>query len=364
MITIARTLLIAAIATLLLACSDDDDDRDEPLTVALGIVHSTTGDGGNFGLSSMDGIELALQELEASNSGIEFETSVINDMSSIDEGVAAFNSLIEDGVDVIIGPSLSRIAFESLPIAEQESVPTIAAITAAAGIAEIGDYIFRLALSEVDNMPLLISYVSDQMPVSQGVLFYDGSDAYSLSAADGMREGMSAIGAFITLEVDVSRDGAVDEAIADPNTADADVFLISTFSQTAAPVLVALREAGLTGTVIGGAAFAAQHLLDDVGADGLEGTYFASTWHPDAGGDEGARFVSAYREEYGRTPENNAALGYAAVQVLVDALQRARSTEAEDLRDALAETDGLNTVLGPLSMSPEGAAEFEPVFQQ
>jgi branched-chain amino acid transport system substrate-binding protein len=67
---------------------------------------------------------------------------------------------------------------------------------------------------------------------------------------------------------------------------------------------------------------------------------------------------------HGRQPEHFAAESHAAIYVLVDAVRRAGSTSPEAVRDALATTKNLDTVLGSLSMSAEGDAVLQPVFQQ
>jgi branched-chain amino acid transport system substrate-binding protein len=54
-----------------------------------------------------------------------------------------------------------------------------------------------------------------------------------------------------------------------------------------------------------------------------------------------------------------AASAYAAVQVLVDAIARAKSTDRQAIRDALAATD-LMTVVGPVKFNPDGTASGLP----
>jgi branched-chain amino acid transport system substrate-binding protein len=195
------------------------------------------------------------------------------------------------------------------------------------------------------------------------VLFFDGSDAYSLSGADAMRAGMAAIGGEILLEVDLSTTPSLDAVVTGPEAEAADAFLIPTFTETAAPVLVALRSAGHQQPVIGGEAMASLDLVRLAG-DAADGTYVDSTWNAEQPGDLSRAFVDAYMKEYGHTPDNYAAVSYASIYLLMDALKRAGSTKPADLRLALATTSDLDTVLGPLSMSADGDAIFQPVLQQ
>ncbi|MGD9064629.1 MAG: ABC transporter substrate-binding protein, partial [Desulfobacterales bacterium] len=67
-------------------------------------------------------------------------------------------------------------------------------------------------------------------------------------------------------------------------------------------------------------------------------------------------FIAAYEKEYGRPPENAfAALGYDAVGLIADAINRAGSTDGKALRDALAGTKGFKAVTGEITYSrPSG----------
>jgi branched-chain amino acid transport system substrate-binding protein len=127
--------------------------------------------------------------------------------------------------------------------------------------------------------------------------------------------------------------------------------------------LQGIRGAGLQQAAIGGEALATADLIRQTG-EAVNGMYVSSTWHPEVSGEISENFVSAYVAAHGRQPEHFAAESHAAIYVLVDAVRRAGNTSPEAIKDALASTRELDTVLGSLSMSPEGDAVFQPVFQQ
>ncbi len=63
----------------------------------------------------------------------------------------------------------------------------------------------------------------------------------------------------------------------------------------------------------------------------------------------------AYVRRYGRPADPIVGPGYAAVQVLVDAISRAGAPDREKIRNALAETS-MVTVMGPMRFRPNGTA--------
>jgi branched-chain amino acid transport system substrate-binding protein len=65
-------------------------------------------------------------------------------------------------------------------------------------------------------------------------------------------------------------------------------------------------------------------------------------------------FVHSYRQRFGNlTPDAHAALAYDALRFLVEAIQRAGSTEGPKLREALAATKNFVGVTGIISMDRE-----------
>jgi branched-chain amino acid transport system substrate-binding protein len=76
-------------------------------------------------------------------------------------------------------------------------------------------------------------------------------------------------------------------------------------------------------------------------------------WSPDAGWPNNAEFVRHYTEVYKEPPDPLAEEAYEAAYVLLDAIERAGSTDPKKIRDALVETDTI-WVAGPIKFSRPG----------
>jgi branched-chain amino acid transport system substrate-binding protein len=64
-------------------------------------------------------------------------------------------------------------------------------------------------------------------------------------------------------------------------------------------------------------------------------------------------FEKRYEEKYGKAPEYQAVLGYAAVEVLADGIKRAGTSGGDKLLDALRKTD-LKTAVGRITFDERG----------
>ncbi|MBX7110821.1 MAG: ABC transporter substrate-binding protein [Dehalococcoidia bacterium] len=332
--------------------------------VTIGVVQSLTGAGAVYGKTVVEGVELAAKQINAANpsSGVRFEYTVVDDGSSVDGAKAAFAGLVARRVDAIIGPTLSQVAPEAHRLAQEAGIPVLSATTTAAGITDVGNFVFRVALPESVVVPAALARVARDTSVKQAVLVVDGNDAFSRSSAAAMRTGLTAQGGAVVAEIDVSKANVADE-LARLQGQQVDVFLVTPLVETSVPVLKAIRDGGFRQPIVGGNSF---NTLDIARLAGpaVEGAYVGAAWNADEQGATSRAFVQAYKAAYGAAPQLFAAQGYSSVYLLLDAAKRASAPTPAALRDALAATRDLDTPLGRLSMSDKREATHPPVTQQ
>ncbi len=69
------------------------------------------------------------------------------------------------------------------------------------------------------------------------------------------------------------------------------------------------------------------------------------------------KYVKAYEKKYGKEPDSLGALGYDAYGILLDAIQRAGSTDPQKIRDALATTKNFMGVTGYITIKNGNAVK-------
>jgi branched-chain amino acid transport system substrate-binding protein len=358
------SLLVVALAA---ACSSGGDDKastatpaPKPISLNLGVVQSTTGAAAIYGKTAINGIELAIKQHEDANLQIEY--TVVDDLSTPDGGIAAFNKLADQKVNAIIGPTLSGTAQAAFAVAQQKGIPSIGATTTADGITTAGDQIFRTALAETTVVPPTLAVVNGKAPITSAVLIFDSADPFSVGSAAAMRKGIQGINAKIALEVDVSKDKDVVAAIRGVS-GPVDALLVTPLINEAGPIVKSIRDAGLTQTIVGGNSF---NTLDMVtaSAGAVNGAYVGAAWNPAVDTAASKKFVADYTAAYGTAPDLYAAQGYAAVEVVVAAAKKAGSADNAALRSALASEKDVETIFGKISMNSTREAEYAPVVQQ
>jgi branched-chain amino acid transport system substrate-binding protein len=334
-----------------------------PRLLTVGVVQALSGTNAVYGKTIVEGIDLAVQQLNAgtAESRVQIVLTVVDDAGASAQSTAAFATLLSRKVDVLIGPTLSNLAAADHALAQSAGIPAIGATTTAAGITDVGNFIFRVALAENLVVPATIARVAPVVGLKRSVLIEDSDDAFSRSSADAMRLGVAQQGATIVREIDVAKQDLAAE-LARLQGQTFDTFLVTPLVAKAAPALLAIRAARFQQPVIGGNSFNTLDIARIAGS-AAEGAYVGAAWNPGSTSKTSVAFTEAYRAKYGYAPDQYAAQGYTSVLVAFDAARRTVGSTLS-LRDALAATRDLDTPLGVLSMSARREAVHAPVVQQ
>ena len=99
-----------------------------------------------------------------------------------------------------------------------------------------------------------------------------------------------------------------------------------------------------------------------IAAEAAEGAITFTNWSATADTPGNQAFVEKYRAKYpGIEPDPWAAQSYATLYILAEAIANAQSTEATAIRDALANTMDVPTILGNFSFDEVGDAVYDPI---
>jgi branched-chain amino acid transport system substrate-binding protein len=134
-----------------------------------------------------------------------------------------------------------------------------------------------------------------------------------------------------------------------------DFYYIAAMPYNIGTVVKQFRDAGLTGPIVGGDGYDDPSWVEAAGA-ASNNVYFTTHALNDAtlGTDAYKKFFADYQKEYGHDPENAfAGLGYDSVYLLVDAIKRAGSTDAQAIKTALENTKNFPGITGSITFSAD-----------
>ena len=336
-------------------------------TIKLGAILSITGAGGVYGPQSRDGMNLAVKQINSSGgvNGAQIALTINDDASDKAQSAQVAQKLIQEEQDLaLLGPTLSNSAVAVHPLAESLKTPILAVSTTGIDIVPNCNapstvpckYVFRDSLGEETAIPDNIkSYAADSHPAT-GVLLVAQDDKFS---SDGGTIVQNTVGQYnIQLLKTIKFNKA--EPDLSPYVTEAvqlkpDVIFITSLGSIPAQIMTEARKQGWTGQFLGGNGFNTATVSKQAGAAG-KGARSASAWYLGNNFASNADFVSAYRAEYNKDPDQFAAQGYTAIKILADAAKRANLTftdlagDRDKLRAAM-ETVNIQTPLGPFQFT-------------
>ena len=128
-----------------------------------------------------------------------------------------------------------------------------------------------------------------------------------------------------------------------PNTSLAskefDALYIPGYYNEAGLIIKEARKLGIDCPIIGGDGFDSTTLPDLAGAANLNDVYYTTGYTSVGANDALKAFIDAYKAEYGSEPSQFEALGFDSTNLLIQAIEKAGSTNAEDVNAAV---NGIN----------------------
>jgi len=336
-------------------------------TIKVGAILSLTGAGSVYGPQSWNGAALAVKQINGSGgvNGAQIALSKNDDASDKAQSAQVAQTLIQSEQDlVLLGPTLSNSAVAVHPLAETLKIPILAVSTT--GIHIVPDcnfpataackYVFRDSLGEETAIPDNIkAYAADSHPAT-GVLLVAQDDKFS---SDGGTIVQKTVGQYnINLLKTIKFNKA--EADLSPYVTQAvqlkpDVIFITSLGGIPAKIMIEARKQGWQGQFLGGNGFNTATVSAQAAGAG-KGARSASAWYLGNTFTSNAEFVSAYKAEYNKDPDQFAAQAYAAIKIIADSAKRANLTFSDlpgdrDKLRAPMETVNIQTPLGPFQFT-------------
>ena len=320
----------------------------EPIRV--GQFASLTGKEASFGVAAHQGVVLAVEELNARGGvlGRPVEFLVEDIESKAGESATVVTKLIaRDKVVAILGGNASTNSLEAAPICQAAHVPMIAISSTNPRVTAMGTYIFRACFIDPFQGAVLAKFARETLHAKHVGLLTSVSAPYSVGLSKVFRERFTAAGGEIAAEQKYTEgDKDFRAQLTALKALQPDAIAVTGYYTEAALICQQARALGIDVPIFGGDGWEAPQLLE-LGGKAVEGTYYSTHYSAESPAPEVQAFIRKFRARYdGQVPDAVAALGYDAMMLLADAMQRAGTTDGPRVRDALAATKDFPGVTG------------------
>ncbi len=322
--------------------------------IQIGAIEILSGPSAAYGIAIRAGLELALDEINAQGVlGRKLQLTIEDSAGNKDQAINAARKLVgRDKVVAIIGPTLSNEMFAVGPVVNERKIPIIGTSTTAAGITDIGPYVFRTSLPESDVIPVTMA-AAKARGVKTIALMYANDDAFSKSGFDTMKAAAEKAGLqIVTIESFGSKDTDFSAQLTKVKGLKPDAVGISALVEPVSGVLLQARQLGFgKETLFLGGNGSNSPKLGEIAGAAADGLLVGSPWFVGKADPTNQAFVTKFKARFDKNPDQFAAQAYDCLYILAAAITRAGAAESDKIRDALLLTkhDG---VMGPFTFSP------------
>jgi branched-chain amino acid transport system substrate-binding protein len=325
-------------------------------TIKIGEFGSLTGDNASFGISQNNGVQMAVEEINAAGGvlGKKIDLTVEDNMTKQGETTTITRKLIsQDHVVAIIGEVASSKTLEAAPIAQAAKIPLLATAATNPKVTQTGDYVFRVCFTDDFQAVVIARFVLEKLKEKNIAFMTDVKQDYSVGLTNIAKDYLAKNGGNVVKEQSYSSgDKDFRAQLTDIKSANPDVIIITGYYPEASLIAKQARQFGIKATLVGGDGWDGSSLIP-VGGKAIEGAYFSNHFSTEDTSPLVQDFVKKYKAKYNAVPDAFAALGYDATKLLADAIKRAGSTDSEKIRAAVQDTEGFPGVSGKITIGKD-----------
>lgn len=310
----------------------------------IGGIGPVTGGAAIYGNATKNGTQLAVDEINAAGGTIQFEFNNQDDEADAEKSVNAYNTLKDWGMQLLVG---STTTVACVAVTAESSADNLFQITPSASSTDViggqpdaqGNVatarktnVFQMCFTDPNQGTASAKYISSQKLGSKIGIIYNNSDAYSSGVYNKFQAEAESVGLQIVATQTFTDDSATDFSVQLNKCKDAgaDLLFLPIYYQPASLILQQAKDMG----------YAPKYFSCD-GMDGIltlegfdtslaEGVMLLTPFVANATDEKTQKFVKAYKDQYGDTPNQFAADAYDCVYVIKQALEQAGVTSDQD----------------------------------
>ena len=366
--------LALTMALSLAACGgSNSSESTDGNSFKVGVIGPLTGDAAIYGTCVANSAQIAVDEINALGGDIQFELMTEDDVNDAETSVNAYNALMDDGMQLLVGTVTTQPALSVVPLAYEDRVFTITPSASGDDVIAINDNdnVFQICFTDSNQGSRSAQYIDENFENPQIAIIYKNDDQYSIGIRDNFKAEADARGMSIVYEGTFTTASQTDfnVQLAAAQSAGADLLFLPIYYTPASAILTQANTLGYKPTFFGVDGMDGILTAKNFDASLAEGVYLLTPFSADAEDEMTQNFVTKYQEAYGGTPNQFGADAYDAIYTLYQAIQAAGVTAdmaTEDICDALIEVmptisvTGLTSAGSEMTWDANGAVSKDP----
>lgn len=335
--------------------------------ILIGSYTSNTGATATFGVFQKNGIEMAIEEINAAGGikGKQIKHINYDNKSDNDETLAVVNRLIsQDQVLAVLGEATSGKSKIGGQVAQQNKVVMLSPSATNPEVTQIGNYIFRSCFIDPFQGYVMAKFMTENLKFKKAAILRDIKSDYSMGLSNVFAEEIKKMGGEIVADISY-QEGDMDfkSQLTAIKTKNPEAIFVPGYYNEVALLAKQLKELGMKQILLGGDGWSSPDLYK-IAKEAINGHYFSNHYTTESSDPKTSDFVKKFKTKYNADADVMAALGYDAVYLLAEAMKNAKEINRETIREELSKVKDFHGVTGKMSMNEKRDAVKNAVVVQ
>jgi branched-chain amino acid transport system substrate-binding protein len=327
------------------ASSGSSASGSSTINLTIGFPIALTGSNAFAGIDLANAAKLAVSDINSSGQGIHITLNEADTKGTTPGAIAAFNQ-VSPGSDIVAGIAYTQDAIALMPFAAKYQKPVL--FLQATDLSGRSSNVFSMSPSQAPMMTDMIDTMPAKGVKSIGMIWDDAPFGQEDAAA--AQSAAKAANIAVTTSTGVSLT-ATDFSAAELKTVQAkpDAIVLAALPNQSGLMANQIRALGYKGLLYGQQGDDDASFYKTAGAAAANNYQFYTFWDPAVASAAGQSLVTAYDAAYpsAGAPTVFAAIGWDAIQIIAEAVEKAGSTDSAKIINELNTATFTNTVLEP-----------------
>ena len=304
----------------------------------VGVIGPLTGGAAIYGTCVANSAQIAVDEINALGVDIQFELMTEDDVNDAETSVNAYNALMDDGMQILVGTVTTQPALSVVPLSYEDRVFTLTPSASGDDVISINDNdnVFQICFTDSNQGSRSAQYIDENFDSPKIAIIYNSSDAYSSGIYNNFVKEAQAKG----LEV-VSAEAFTDDSKTDfsvqlnkSKSSGADLVFLPIYAQEASQILEQANTMGYQTTFFGCDGLDGILAIEGFNTSLAEGVILLTPFVAgDTKSQANVNFTNKFKEKYKDTPNQFAADAYDAIYILAECMKNGNVTADMSVSD-------------------------------
>ncbi|MGC2775657.1 MAG: ABC transporter substrate-binding protein [Bradyrhizobium sp.] len=329
-----RSIILAGLCSAALMSGAAFAQSGAPIKIAN--VAELSGGGATVGNNWKNGIDLAVEEINAKGGilGRKIEVSHADSQSNPGVARAQVQKALDGEPYVLLGPGYSGSVKVTAPLAAEAGITQIMGGEAAELTLAGNKFLFRTSFGQQSSMPKVAKYVNDELKAKSVAVVWVNND-FGRGGRDVITKEFNRLG--IKVAADLSTEAGQADFAADVSKIKAaapDAVFIYVNEEESARILKEIKRQGVTAPLIGETTLVGQKVIELAGdaANGARGHVGLTT---DAPVEAIKAFRDRFVKKYNYVPDHNGLKGYLAIYMVKATTEKMGKVDSKAFADTL-----------------------------